>query len=190
MLGQTLAFFLSATALTLGSPITDSVQPVLHKRITQCSGIPGGIFFNNTELSDTTETIVRFSYPETVLSGVFFYNGHGGAPCDPSVRIIRHLYPVRRSYFSILLQFALGLSRSETAPTNVVDAGWVDRVAIGGNQANELALDSHVISDHYNVFFVQYDPATGDVLADPSTQSVAKICYRGTYPLQDNPCDA
>lgn len=71
-----------------------------------------------------------------------------------------------------------------------MDAGWVDRVAIGGDQSNALVLDSHVISDHYNVFFVQYDPATGDVLPDPNTQSVGKICYRGTYPLQDNPCDA
>ena len=190
MLGQTLAFLLSATALTLGTPITGSAQPVLHKRITQCSGIPGGIFFNNTELSDTTETTVRSTYPQTVIGGSFFYNGHGGAPCDPSVRITHRQYRVRRSYIPTLFQFALGLSKSETAPTNVVDAGWVDRVAIGGNQANELSLDSHLISDHYNVFFVQYDPATGDVLADPSTQSVAKICYRGTYPLQDNPCDA
>jgi hypothetical protein len=91
-------------------------------------------------------------------------------------------------------QFALGITKSETAPKNIIDSAWVDRVAIGGNQGNDLVLDGHVGSDHYNAFLVQYDPATGEVVADVNGQAKAKICYRAIYPLggvhDPNPCDA
>jgi hypothetical protein len=89
----------------------------------------------------------------------------------------------------IQLQFALGITKSETAPSNVLSSDWVDRVAIGGYQFNELILDAHIASGIYNVFFVQYDPANGDVIASPYTQSKGKICYRAIYPLTENPCD-
>jgi hypothetical protein len=88
-----------------------------------------------------------------------------------------------------VLQFALGITKNDTAPTNVVKSGWVDRVAIGGDTSNALVLDGHIDSGIYNVFLVQYDPTNGKVIANPASQSKGKICFRAIYPLTENPCD-
>lgn len=99
MLGQSLAFLLSAVTLTLGAPITESAQPMLDKRISQCSGIPAGIWYNSTQLSNINETKVTYSYSSLpILDGSFAYNGHGGAPCAPSVCTTRSQHPVLHSH--------------------------------------------------------------------------------------------
>jgi hypothetical protein len=92
----------------------------------------------------------------------------------------------------IIWQFALGLNKSEAAPKNIVDSALVDRVAIDATQGNEIILDSQAACDHYNVFLVQHDPVTEEVVPNESGQSKTKICFRRTYPLGDvhilNPC--
>jgi hypothetical protein len=78
MLARTLAIFATVSAV-LGS------SEIPRRAISQCSGTPGGVFYNDTTLTDTPTKVV-YSYQEsTILTGVFYYNGHGGAPCLPRV---------------------------------------------------------------------------------------------------------
>lgn len=85
MIGQTLAFLLSATAVTLGALTMESAQPALHKRITPCNGSPIAIYFNFSKLSETNETAISFSFP-TILASTYVYTPDS-APCETRVRI-------------------------------------------------------------------------------------------------------
>jgi hypothetical protein len=78
MFARTLAVLATVSAvLASGIP---------KRAISQCSGTPGGVYFNGTSLTDTPTKVV--SLPQStgpVLTGAFYYNGHGGAPCAPQV---------------------------------------------------------------------------------------------------------
>jgi hypothetical protein len=82
MFARTLAVLATVSAvLASGIP---------KRTIDQCSGYPAGVYFNGTSLTDTPTKAVYLPGPNPViLTGSFAYNGHGGAPCAPLVRMIK-----------------------------------------------------------------------------------------------------
>lgn len=75
---------IAISVVTLAVPAMSSIDA--RATTVYCNGIPGGLYWNGTEITTDKETRVEFSYQlSNIISGAFFYNGHGGAPCTSLV---------------------------------------------------------------------------------------------------------